>query len=187
MAKSDIDTAQSAVQKQTGSNVTNANANLGPASQGYQNFASTGGITPGQQQLTRQQAQGNVSSIYDALNQNLSRQKAIQGGYSPGFGANEAQLARGASAASSNAVNSANLGLQQQITQNQLQGLGGLTSIGGLYQGQIPQLLNTTAQLAAAKPSWQQDVAGAEGVISGGANILKSLGGLFNNNQGQSQ
>lgn len=176
MAKTDIDSAQKSTKGTLSTTQNQANQNLNPASSGYQNFAATGGITPQQQQLTRVQAQQGVAGLYDSMKQNLDRQKAIQGGYSPGFGANEAQLARQGSASASNAVNSADLGLLQQIQQGKLAGLGGLTNIGGLYQGQVPQELGIQAQLAEAKPSWWQNIQGGLGAIGG---IGKSLGGIL--------
>lgn len=188
MAKSDISTAQTGTKQALGTSQQQGSQYLNQAGAGYGNFAATGGITPGQQQLTREQAQGDVSSIYGSLKQNLERQKAVQGGYSPGFGANEAQLGRQGSAAAANAVNSANLGLDQQIQQGKLAGLQGLQGIGGLYQGQVPGLLNTQAGLAVAKPSWQQEIGSTLGIagdigsaISGafpGSQYLQGLGSL---------
>jgi hypothetical protein len=167
VAKSDISTAQSNVSSNLGTTKTLAGQNLAPATAGYQNFATTGGISPQQQNLTEQQAQGTASSLYDAMNQNLDRQKAIQGGYSPGYGTNEAQLGRQGSAAASGAVNQANLGILQQIQQGKLQGLGGLAGIGSEYQSQVPQLLSIGSQLAQAKPSWQQELSSGTQAITG--------------------
>ena len=178
MAKSDINTAENEVKSNISSNTNNAAQNLNPASDLYKNFAATGGVSPQQQQLTQKAAQGNVSSLYDSLNKNLQQRNAIQGGYSPGFGANEQQLARQGASASSGAVNQANLGLDQLIQQGKLAGAGGLASIGSLYQGQIPQLLGTQSQLAEAKPSWEQELSGGLGAIGGlAAPFAQAFGG----------
>lgn len=154
MAKSDISSAQSATGGALSTAESQGTALTNTVVPGLTNFAQTGGISPEQSALTRQQAQGTVSSIYSSMQNNLNRQRAIQGGYSPGYGANSAQLARQGSASASNAVNQANLGLLQQQTQNQLAGLGGLSNLASMYEGQVPSLLNVESGLAQAKPSW---------------------------------
>lgn len=188
VAKSDISQAQTTTRGALESGQRLAGQNLTPATAGYSNFATTGGVTPGEQALTKKAAQSNVSSIFGALKANLERQKAIQGGYSPGFGANERALGREAGITSSNAVNQADLGLLEMIRQGKLAGLGGLTNIGGLYQGQVPQLLGIGSNLAQAKPGWMDmlkqglGLAGDIGsAISGafpGSKVLQAVGGL---------
>jgi hypothetical protein len=175
MAKSDIGQAQTATTGALGTAEQRAAGILAPAVSGYGTFAQTGGISPTQQALTRQQAQQSVAGITQAMQQNLARQRAIQGGYSPGFAAGEANIARQGGAAAGQAVNQANLGLLQQIQQGQLAGLGGLAGIGGEYLGQIPSLLGTKAQLAAAKPGWM-DLA-QQGVQLGG-DVGSALAGI---------
>lgn len=176
MAKTDIDSAQSTNKATLNTTQTQANNTLNPAITGYSNFAQTGGVTPQQQQQTLSQTQGTNAGIFDALKQNLSRQKAVQGGYSPGFGANEASLGRQASSAANSATTNANLGLLQQIQQGKLAGLGGLSNIGSLYQSQIPQFTQQQDQLAVAKPSWYQNIEGGLGAIGG---IGKGIAGLI--------
>jgi hypothetical protein len=175
MAKSDISQAQAATTGAIGTAQQQAAGILGQAVPGYSAFAQTGGISPQQQALTRQQAQQSVAGITQAMQQNLARQKAIQGGYSPGFAAGEANIARQGGAAAGEAVNAANLGLLQQIQQGRLAGLGGLAGIGGEYLGQIPSLLGTQAQLAEAKPSWQQLWGTGAGVVG---DIGSALAGI---------
>lgn len=166
MAKSDISSAQRTTK---GALNTASNVGGGFASEAggtYRDFANTGGVTAGQQAETRKQAQGNVASIFDSLKQNLARRKAIQGGYSPGYGANEATLGREASAASSSAVNQANLGLLEMIRQGRLAGAGGLAGLSSEYLSQVPQLSGILGKLAVSKPSWMDQL--QQGVEIGG-------------------
>ena len=162
MAKSDINTAQETTKKSLQDATNVGGRYLGQAGTGYGEFAQTGGVSAGEMAATRQQAQGNVSSLYDSLKRNLERRKAIQGGYSPGFGAEEATLGREASAGMRSAVNEANLGLLQQQREGRLAGLGGLAGVGGEYLSQIPSLQAIRAKLSVAKPGWME--LGKEGV-----------------------
>jgi len=165
MAKSDI-SAASTKTNQALQTAENLGAQYGgQAGAGYGTFAQTGGVTGAEQAQTRSMAQKNVGAIYSAMQKNLARQKAIQGGYSPGYGASSAQLARQGSAAASDAVTGANLGLLQQVRQGQLAGLSGLSGLAGMYQGQVPDLLGIGAKLAIAKPSWAQDLYSGEQAI----------------------
>lgn len=168
MAKSDINAAQRTTKGSLDTAGTMGGRFLGSAGKGYGEFAATGGISPGEIAATRQMAQGDVSSIYDSLKRNLERRKAIQGGYSPGFGANEATLGREGSAASYGAVNQANLGLLQQQREGRLAGLGGLAGIGSEYLSQIPALQGIRAKLSVAKPGWMDLAQQGEQVFSGG-------------------
>ena len=154
MAKSDISQASSLTKSAVNTAEGKGADYLGLAGTGYKDFAQTGGISPQQQQLTRQMAQGNIAGLYDRLKQNLIRRQSIQGGYSPGMGANMRSLGRETSAASSDAVNQTNLGLLELIRQGKLQGLGGLAGIGSEYLSQIPSLLGIGGKLATAKPGW---------------------------------
>jgi len=176
MAKSDISAASTRTNQalQTAENLGSQYGGL--AGTGYGTFAQTGGVTGAEQAQTRSMAQKNVGAIYGAMQKNLARQKAIQGGYSPGYGAGSAQLARQGSAAASDAVTGANLGLLQQIRQGQLAGLGGLSGLAGMYQGQVPELLGTQAKLAMAKPAWWQSMIGGEQAIEP---ILSGVAGGF--------
>ena len=169
MAKSDINSAQVTTKGSLDTAGTMSRRYLGSAGSGYGEFAQTGGVSPGEMAATRQAAQGNVASLYDSLKRNLARRKAIQGGYSPGFGANESTLGREASSGMFNAVNQANLGLLEQQREGRLAGLGGLAGIGSEYLSQIPALQNIRAKLSVAKPGWMDlasqglDLAGGVG------------------------
>lgn len=146
------------------------------AGTGYQNFATTGGVTPQQQNLTRQQAAAGIGSLYGDEQRQLQKQKAVQGGYAPGYAANMEQANRSMANAAGGAINQANLGLIQQQQQGQLAGLGGLSNIGALYQGQVPQLLGTQANLAAVKPGLEQEISGWTGLVG---QIGQSAAGAF--------
>jgi hypothetical protein len=151
----------------TATNATNQqNQFANQAGAGYADFATTGGITPEQQQLTREQTASGIGSLYSSLKQNLQQRQRTQGGYSPGYGANERSLGRDTAAATGGAVNNANLGLLQQIQQGKLAGLGGQTSLANLYGGQVPALLGIGERSQAAKPGFLQEAGAVEGLAS---------------------
>jgi len=97
--------------------------------EGYEEFAKTGGFTPGESENFLRRATAPTAAIYGANKDELSRQKALQGGYSPGFGASEARLTRQAGIAGSEASLTGNLELNKQIREGKLEGLGGMERI----------------------------------------------------------
>ena len=170
MAKADIGRAQTSTKQVLGTAQQGLQQYATPAGQGYGDFATTGGVTPQQQALTRQRTQRGVSSLYDAMQQNLQRKKRVQGGYSPGYGANQRALGRDTAAATGAAVGDTELGLLQQIREGRLAGLGGLTNLAGLYGGMIPSVLGIQGKLAQAKPGWMdmmQQGLGLAGDVAG--------------------
>ena len=124
----------------------------GPAGIGYQNFANTGGVTPAMTRGVQSQLASGLGGLYSNLDTSLAQQKAAQGGYSPGYGANIARLGRQAAAQTGQAINAADLGLDQLRIQGQLAGLGGLRDLSGMYAGQVTPALGTEAYTAAATP-----------------------------------
>src|SRR5689334_1174091 len=60
----------------------NYNNNIIP---GYQKFADTGGYSPTDIASIRSRALAPTSAVYSAAKRGVDQQKAIQGGYSPGY------------------------------------------------------------------------------------------------------
>ena len=60
--------------------------------------------------------------IYDSANRNLSRQRSLQGGYSPGFGAASAKMARESSDLISQRTTDASAGIADMVQRGKLAG-----------------------------------------------------------------
>lgn len=98
----------------TGSpDVTSAMSNLN-------NLATTGGYSDQNIADLRARGVAPTRSIYSQAQEGLNRQKAIQGGYSPGFGAASAKMAREESQQISDIGTNVNAGIAQAVAQNRL-------------------------------------------------------------------
>lgn len=60
----------------------------------FSNFINTGGIGEGEAQALRARATSGIPAFYDAYKRNASRRRSVQGGYSPGFDAQQAEIGR---------------------------------------------------------------------------------------------
>ena len=101
-------------------------ASFGRGREGYNNLATTGGMTPEQQAAYLRQGTAPVKAIYSNLQDEANRRLAITGGYSPTFGAGTARMVRaGANDAAEAGLNSTN-SLNTMLTKNKLEGLQGL-------------------------------------------------------------
>src|SRR5437667_9108330 len=140
---------------------------------GYGNFAQTGGFTPQQIQDLRARAIAPTRGIYQNMQDDLSRQRELTGGYMPNYGATAAKLARDASGQIGDINTAANAQIAQMVQQGQLAGLGGLSQTGLLGQGQNLAGLQGMAGMYGAAP----------GMASTFGNQM--LGGMGQNLQGQ--
>lgn len=115
-----------------------------------------GGLGAAQQQALRSRATSQIPSFYDAYKSNLARRQNVQGGYSPGFDAQSAEIGRQAGREGFNASRQAEGDIIDKSNQlaefgtqgygnlasdiagkeqsGRLAGLGGLTNIGGMEQ-----------------------------------------------------
>lgn len=107
---------------------------------GYQNFADTGGFSQDDINDLRARAISPIRAVYGDINNELIRQRALQGGYSPNFGAVSAKLAREGSQQIDDAVTNANAQLAQMVQQGKEFGLGGLGSLSEYNTGLINQI-----------------------------------------------
>ena len=108
---------------------------LGESEEGYRDFAKTGGFSDEQRQSFLRRGTAPTAAIYSSLRDRLNRGRALQGGYSPGFGGSSARLARHAAQAGSEASLNANVDLESQIRQGRALGLGGLGDTARTQQG----------------------------------------------------
>lgn len=94
----------------------------------YQDFANTGGFSPQDLANIRSRALSPIRSAYSSAKNDLERQKALQGGYAPNYGAASAKLAREQGYANADASTNVEGMLAQMKQQGRLAGLGGLYS-----------------------------------------------------------
>jgi len=144
----------------------------GTAGTGLTGIAQNGGVTPQMTSLTGQAAANNVSSVYDAMKQNLARRQKIQGGYAPGAGTDARALGRDTAASTSQAVNGANLGLAGLQSSNRLSALQGLSGLSATELGTGTGDLSIAERAAAAQPGLLQQIGQGVGIVGGIGKIL---------------
>jgi hypothetical protein len=94
-----------------------------PSTPGYQNtanLAATGGYSDQDKEDIRARGISPIRSIYSSAQQNVDRNKALQGGYSPNYNATQAKMARDESQQISDATTNVNATLAQNIAQNKI-------------------------------------------------------------------
>lgn len=104
----------------------------------YQDWAKTGGLSAMDKGNIRSRALSPIRSLYSSANRDVDRQRALQGGYSPGYGALKSRLAREMSSGMSDAATNAEGMIAQMVNQGKQFGLQGQSS---LYS-QTPGLAN---------------------------------------------
>lgn len=140
----------------------------------YQDFSKTGGFSPEDISNIRSRAVSPLRAAYSNAQRNVNRQRALQGGYSPGFGTLQARMAREQGQGMADASTNAEAAIAQMKQQGRLAGLGGASS---LY-GTSPGLIGTTGNQALT----------ASGQLLGLADIHKNLNlGLLGAYQGATQ
>lgn len=86
------------------------------------NFSDTGGYSEGDVKNIRERGISPIRSVYANANENLKRHLAISGGYSPGYAAAVAKMARDSSQQISDTTGNVNAQLAQNIATNKLSG-----------------------------------------------------------------
>jgi len=148
------------------------------------NLAQTGGYSDSDQANIRERGISPIRSIYASANRDVDRQKAIQGGYSPNYGAVKAKMAREMSDQVSNATTNVNATLAQNIAQNKMQmapqfaaqGEKPLQNMQSLY-GTTPALSSLFGNQALQSAQLQNNINQAPAVNGGGGyNMMPSNG-----------
>jgi hypothetical protein len=93
---------------------------------GFQDFAKTGGFSAADLANIRARAVSPVRAVYANAQQNVNRQRSLQGGYSPGFGVLQARMARQQGQGISDAATNAEAGIAEMVQQGKLAGLQGM-------------------------------------------------------------
>jgi hypothetical protein len=97
---------------------------------GYRQFAQTGGFSPEDLANIRARSMSPVRAVYANALQNVNRQRALQGGYSPNYGALTARLAREQSMSQADAAINREANLAEMVQRGRLAGLGGMLQAG---------------------------------------------------------
>jgi hypothetical protein len=101
---------------------------IGLKEAGYREFAKTGGFSPMDLANIRARAVSPVRAVYANAMQNVNRQRALQGGYSPGFGTLQARMAREQGQSTADAATNVEAGISEQVQRGRLAGLAGMQS-----------------------------------------------------------
>lgn len=125
---------------------------------GYKNFADTGGYSANDINSLRERSISPIRSVYANAKMNLDRQKALQGGYSPGYGAAVTRMARDQSGQLSQATNNANAGIAQMINSGKLSGLNGLGNLAESEAGRTYDASKTNATLMDSNKNRMLDI-----------------------------
>lgn len=96
---------------------------------GYSQFAQTGGFSPEDLSNIRARAVSPVRAMYKNAEADVDRQRALQGGYMPGYGVLKARMAREQGSAGSEAATNAEADIAQMVQSGKLAGLQGLSGL----------------------------------------------------------
>ena len=112
----------------------------------YNNLAQTGGFSPQDITELRARAASPIRAAYGNAEQEIGRQRTLQGGYSPNATAALVKMARERGQAGSDAMTGVNASLAQMIQQGKLAGMQGMNSIYGATPGQASTFGNQVLQ-----------------------------------------
>lgn len=101
----------------------------------FQSFADNGGFSEGDKANIRSRAVSPIRSMYSSARQGLDRQRALQGGYSPGYATALGRFSREQGQLSSDAATNAEAAIAEMTQRGKLAGMGGMASIYGATPG----------------------------------------------------
>ena len=93
---------------------------------GFQDFAKTGGFSAADLANIRARAVSPVRAAYQNAQQQVNRQRSLQGGYSPGFGVLQSRMQRTQGQGVSDAATNAEASIAEMVQQGKLSGLQGM-------------------------------------------------------------
>lgn len=121
----------------------------------YQQFADTGGYSPGDISALRSRAVSPIRSVYSDVNRDIDRSRSLQGDYAPGYAATKAKVGREQAYSVADATTNVEGMLAQMIQQGKLAGLGGMTSIFGARPGMAVQSGSSIGGEQQKTPWWK--------------------------------
>lgn len=130
---------------------------------GYQNFANSGGYSPEDISAIRARAIAPMRAVYANANNDVDRQRSLQGGYAPNYMATKAKMARELAYGLGDQNTNVEASLADQIRQGKLAGLGGMTNIDNALLGSQDKRLGV------------------------GSDILRSMGSIYGEAPGLAQ
>lgn len=104
---------------------------LDTAITGLRGVSQTGGYSDADIGNIRERSISPIRSIYSSAQEGLRRQKVLQGGYSPNYGAVSAKMARDASSRIGDITTKVNADIAQMVASGKLRGLESLASTAG--------------------------------------------------------
>lgn len=138
---------------------------------GYGEFAKTGGFSPTDLGNIRAQSIAPIRGMYAGANREVDRSRALQGGYSPGYGVLKSRLAREGSTALSDASTNVEGMIAQMVQQGKLAGLGGQADVGSRMSslfGTAPGYANMAGNQALTSTQQRLAGEGLQGELSRG-------------------
>lgn len=117
----------------------------------FREFSETGGYSDQDLSNIRSRALSPTRAVYANANRNVDRQRALQGGYSPGYGVLKSRMARDMSQGLSDASTNAEAQIAQMQNQGRQFGTSGMLNAYGTTPGAVNmygnQLLGSSGQL----------------------------------------
>lgn len=124
----------------------------------YQNWADTGGFTPEQLQNIRSRSNSPVRAAYSNAQREMERGRALQGGYSPGFNAATARMAREQGQLASDQSTNTEAMIAELLNRGKQFGMSGMS---GMY-GTTPGLASTFGNQMLAAQGQRLQAAGLQ-------------------------
>lgn len=160
----------------------NRSNELNSALGGYQNFANSGGFSP--EDVTAMRARGisPIRSVYQNSVNELGRQRALQGGYSPNYTAALAKMSGQLGQGIADQTQNVNAQIAQMVQQGKQFGLSGLgnLSLADQQMGQDTQKTNAGNALQASMFNRQTTDPLRLQAIQGQAQLYGTTPGLVN-------
>lgn len=110
------------------------------------NFSNTGGYSDGDITAFRERGLSPIRSIYASALQNLKRQRSIQGGYSPNYGAMQAKLAREQSGIIGQHTMDLNANIGERVQEGKKFGLSTMAPLAAQETGAINSIRAANAE-----------------------------------------
>lgn len=107
----------------------NRSSDLNSAIGGLQEFSRTGGYSDSDVSNIRARGLSPIRAVYENARRNLDRQKVLQGGYSPNYGAVLSKMAREQSSLASDASTDVNARIAQMVQSGKLAGYQSLSPL----------------------------------------------------------
>jgi hypothetical protein len=149
----------------------------------YANFADTGGFSPEDLSNIRARALSPQRAVYANAFANLNRQKAIQGGYAPGYQTAVGRMAREQGQGISDAATGAESNIAQMVQQGKLSGMGGMANMYGATPGMANMLGNQALdqgqqQLGQQASGNQMTQTQLDKANAGRGGVMRTIGGV---------